>query len=195
MKRNIVLLAFIGLFCFSISANGQDVKGGVEKQQTVTDPSALSSASAESQKAAPKGSYVPVVVYDPARDADKDIQDALAEAKRTKKRVLLEVGGLWCSWCRHLDAFFDKQAGVLALRDKYFVTLKINFSDENKNEDVLSRYPKIAGFPHLFVLDADGTFLHSQDTEVLEEGKGYSRDKFVTFLELWGAKPVAVVRS
>ncbi|NTV74345.1 MAG: thioredoxin, partial [Holophaga sp.] len=38
---------------------------------------------------------------------------------------------------------------------------------------------------HLFVLDADGKVLHSQDTGVLEEGKGYSREKVTAFLTAW----------
>src|ERR1051326_6142541 len=36
--------------------------------------------------------YVPVHAYDPKRNADQDIKDAVAEANREGKRVLLEVG-------------------------------------------------------------------------------------------------------
>jgi hypothetical protein len=63
--------------------------------------------------------------------------------------------------------------------------VKINFSDENKNEPLLSRYPPVAGYPHIFVLDKDGKFLHSQDTGKLEEGKSYNLDKFMAFLKEW----------
>ena len=42
--------------------------------------------------------------------------------------------------------------------------LKVNWSKENKNEALLSKWPKIDGYPHLFVLDADGRLVHSQDT-------------------------------
>ena len=37
--------------------------------------------------------------YDPKRNADSDVKNAIAEARKTGKRVLLEVGGEWCSWC------------------------------------------------------------------------------------------------
>lgn len=129
--------------------------------------------------------YVPVHKYDPKRNAEQDIKDAVTEAAKTGKRVLLEVGGEWCIWCHIMDDYFDKHPELLAFREKNFVMVKINFSDENKNEAVLSRYPKVAGYPHIFVLEKDGTLLHSQDTGQLEEGRGYNLDKFTAFLKEW----------
>lgn len=60
------------------------------------------------QTALAQSPYTPVTKYDPKRDAARDINDAVAEAKRTNRRILLEVGGEWCSWCHTLDEFFDK---------------------------------------------------------------------------------------
>ena len=74
--------------------------------------------------------YIPVNKYDPKRDAAQDIQDAVKEAQRAHKRILLEVGGEWCSWCHTLDRFFETHAELIQLRDKNFVTVKINFSGE-----------------------------------------------------------------
>lgn len=189
MKRHIVLAACLGLLCFTVSVKGQETKKSEEKKEAVTEASVVDGNAASSLMAVPESKYVPVDKYDPARDADKDIQDALAEAKRSNRRVLVEVGGLWCIWCSHMDDFFEKQRDVLAFREKYFVTLKVNYSDEVKNEAVLSRYPKVAGYPHIFVLDADGTLLHSQDTGELEEGKGYNLNKFTGFLKQWAKAP------
>lgn len=185
MKKYCVLVACLGLVLFTVSALGQDATSSEVKQ----DASVVNAGVASALSSGTESKYVPVVTYDPARDADKDIKEALAEAMRTNKRVLLEVGGLWCVWCRHMDNFFEKQRDVLAYREKYFVTLKVNYSDEVKNEDVLSRYPKIKGYPHIFVLDADGSLLHSQDTGELEEGKGYNLDKFTEFLKTWATAP------
>jgi thioredoxin-related protein len=129
--------------------------------------------------------YVPVHAYDPARNADQDIKDAVAEAGRTGKRILLEVGGEWCIWCHHMDEFFEKHPELLALREKNFIMVKINFSEQNKNEQVLSSYPPVKGYPHIFVLERDGKLLHSQDTGQLEEGKSYNLVKFTAFLKEW----------
>jgi thioredoxin-related protein len=132
-----------------------------------------------------QSSYTPVAKYDPKRDAAQDIRDAAAEAKRTNRRVLLEVGGEWCSWCHHMDDFFTAHPELTGLRDKSFITVKINFSEENPNKEVLAHYPAIAGYPHLFVLDSDGGLIHSQDTSALEEGKSYNLERFTTFLTYW----------
>jgi hypothetical protein len=68
--------------------------------------------------------------------------------------------------------------------------VKVNWSKENKNEKVLSAYPVIPGYPHLFVLGSDGTLVHSQDTSELEQGKGHDPGKVMAFLRLWaGSQP------
>jgi thiol:disulfide interchange protein len=131
------------------------------------------------------GKYIPVHVYDPARNAEQDINAAVREAARTGKRVMLEVGGEWCIWCHIMDTFFEKNPDLLSLREKNFIMLKINFSEENKNEQVLSRYAEITGYPHIFVLDSEGKLLHSQDTAKLEEGKSYNLARFMAFLNEW----------
>jgi thioredoxin-related protein len=129
--------------------------------------------------------YVPVTEFDPNRDAAKDIQNAIVEAKRTGKRILLDVGGDWCIWCHRLDNFFEDNKDINKFLHKNYVVVKINYSKENKNKAVLSQYPKIEGYPHLFVLDSDGTLLRSQNTGELESGDHHDREKVFAFLKTW----------
>jgi thioredoxin-related protein len=84
-----------------------------------------------------RAKYIPVTQYDPKRDAAQDIRNAINEAMRTRKHILLEVGGEWCSWCHRLDVFFQANPDLRRLCDKNFVTVKINFSEENENKAVL----------------------------------------------------------
>jgi len=137
---------------------------------------------------AAEGTFVPVTSFDPARNAAADIDAAIAEAKRTGKNVLIDVGGDWCIWCRRLDQFFADHRDVADFLHRNYVTVKVNYSKENKNEAVLSRYPKVAGYPHLFILDSSGALLHSQDTGKLEKGKGHDREKVMAFLQAWAPK-------
>ena len=123
--------------------------------------------------------------FDPKRDAAKDISEALADAKRTNRRVILDVGGEWCGWCHALDRYFVEHADLRALRDQHYVWLKVNYSPENTNAAVLGRYPRISGYPHLFVLDQDGSLVQSQDTSPLEEGPSYNYDRMKAFLMKW----------
>ena len=133
-------------------------------------------------------SYVPVHVYDPARNAAQDLRDAAAEARRTHRNVLVKVGGNWCIWCRIMDTFFTEHPGLAELRDRNYVLVYVNFSPDNKNEAVLTTYPPIPGYPHLFVLDGRGKLLRSEDTSSLEQGRGYNEQRMKEFLEQWAPK-------
>jgi thioredoxin-related protein len=132
-----------------------------------------------------KASYVPVREYDPKRDATKDIADAVKEAQRGNKNVLIEIGGQWCIWCKYFDKFFADQPSLAHYRDENYVLVKVNFSKENENKQVISKYGKIPGYPHLFVLDKSGKLLHSQETSKLEEGRGYNMAAVANFLRDW----------
>ena len=63
--------------------------------------------------------------------------------------------------------------------------MKVNYSDQNKNEEFFSNYPEVPAYPHYFVLESDGTFLHSQGTGDLEKGSSYNEAVFAEFLTKW----------
>ena len=123
--------------------------------------------------------------YDPSANPRDDLKWAIEEAEKQNKRIVLVVGGEWCVWCHVLDDFVAKNSDIRKLWISNYVTIKVNFSRENKNEEFLSQYPKIQGYPHIFVLEKDGSFLHSQRTAKLESGRSYSRKKMKSFLEAW----------
>ncbi len=148
-----------------------------------------SGAVAQTNSAASTGSgYIAVTKFDPSRDAAADIKNAVAEAKRSGRRVLLDVGGDWCIWCHRLDTLFIQNPDLAEFMHKNYVVVKVNWSRENKNEEVLSHYPKIPGYPHLFVLDENGNLLKSQDTGELESGKHHDREKVLAFLKRWAPR-------
>jgi thiol:disulfide interchange protein len=126
--------------------------------------------------------------FDPARDPARDLEAAVQMARTTRRRVLAEVGGEWCTWCHIMDRFFAANPDLAKIRDSNFILLKINFSKENQNQAFLSRWPKVAGYPHFFVLDANGRLLQSQDTSVLEAAKDYDPIAFRAFLLEWSLR-------
>jgi len=128
--------------------------------------------------------------FDPARDAQKDIQDAIVLAKKSNKRILLDIGGEWCIWCHRLDSLFIQNKDLENYLNKHYVVVKINVSKENENKVVLSKYPKVAGYPHIFILNKNGQLIQSQDTGELEfpkdhPYKGHDRTKVFAFLKKW----------
>jgi thiol-disulfide isomerase/thioredoxin len=126
--------------------------------------------------------------FDPKRDAAKDITDTVVLAKKENKRILLDVGGEWCGWCKKLDKFFEENLEAKAILAKSYLVVKINMSPENENKELLSKFPKIKGYPHLFVLDKDGKLLHSQDTGELETDPNHDPAKVIPFLQKWANK-------
>jgi thiol:disulfide interchange protein len=94
--------------------------------------------------------------YDPARDAAADIDRAVSTAAATGRRVLLMFGGDWCKDCRELDALFAADPSLARLRDRHYVTVKVFVGNENRNERVLARYPRIDWLPTLIELDGKG---------------------------------------
>ncbi len=160
-----------------------------EQKPPVADPSAPV-ASGNTPAAADVAAIAALnAQFDPGRDAVVDLATAKVEAKRGGKRIVLDVGGEWCSWCHLMDAFIEGDAEIRSFRDANFVWMKVNYSEDNENAAFLSQFPAIKGYPHLFVLDADGTLLHSQFTGELEadkgQPKGYNRTRFFAFMKDW----------
>lgn len=145
---------------------------------------ACGAAAAQTERPS-KASAKVVQHYDPARDPANDLRLVVADARRSGKRILIDVGGEWCIWCRRLDTFFLRNDDAAQLLYGNFILLKVNVSKENQNEKFLASFPAVAGYPHLFVLDSDGTLLRSQDTGALESGKYHDHDKVIAFLERW----------
>lgn len=128
------------------------------------------------------------VKFDPTANPVKQLDAAKVEAAKSGKRILLDVGGEWCSWCHRLDQLYRSNPDLAEFLKANFIPVKINVSTENKNADFLAQFPKFPGYPHIFVLDEKGKLLHSQDTGALEEGKGHSKTKVMEFLKQWAKK-------
>ena len=138
--------------------------------------------------AAGDSSKLPPAGYDESRDPAADLKAAVSQAQRENKRILLEVGGEWCIYCRILNkVIHDDERLTQRLRDG-FVVVKVNFSDKVKNEAFLSRYPQIPSYPHLFLLESDGALLLSQTPDDFMKDDKYVPDLILAFLKKWEPK-------
>jgi thioredoxin-related protein len=132
-------------------------------------------------------SKLPPAGYDPARDPAADLKTAIAQAQKENKRILLEVGGEWCPYCRLLNKVIHDDAKLLGRLNEGFVVVKVNFSPGVPNEAFLSQYPKIPSYPHLFVLDKDGKLLLSQTPDDFMKDDKYVPELVMGFVQKWGA--------
>ena len=127
--------------------------------------------------------------FDPQRDAVADVEAAVALAREQGKQVLVDVGGEWCAWCHILDRFIAARPEVQRTLDAHYVLVKVNWSPQNRNEQLLSRWPRPSGYPHFYVLDGVGRLLVSQATSELEAGRDYDEQKMLAFLRRHARTP------
>jgi thioredoxin-related protein len=126
-------------------------------------------------------------LYDPTIDGMKQINEAVAKAKSQGKHVLIQYGGNWCSWCIKFDGFCKADPEIMKIIEAGYIPVKLNYSPENKNEkaNVYLGNPTRFGFPVFIIVDGAGKILHIQDSGLLEEGKGYSKEKVTGFFKNW----------
>jgi hypothetical protein len=129
--------------------------------------------------------YVPSLTYDPKIDGEMQIARAQLEAQRTNKKLLLIVGDNSCGWCHLLDQTFQRNLATTALRDRLFIALHVDVSEDNTNECALRTYPKLTGIPAIYVLDANGKLLGTADTTDWESSDGYDSRRIEAFLMKW----------
>lgn len=126
-------------------------------------------------------------MYDPSADAKADIARAVEQAGREGKHVFLQIGGNWCKWCIMFDEKVKTNDTLRVTMEKNYVVYHLNYSKENKNEEVLMSlgFPQRFGFPVFVILDGLGNRLHTQNSAYLEQGQGHSAEKVLEFLEQW----------
>jgi thioredoxin-related protein len=129
----------------------------------------------------------PKKIYNPEANAREDIGKAVQQAHADGKHVFVQIGGNWCPWCLRFHAFINDDPDIKALLDDNYVFVLLNYSKENKNTDLLKEYdnPGRMGYPVFLILDGKGKLIHTQDSGLLEEGKGYNKNKVMTFLKNW----------
>jgi len=129
-------------------------------------------------------------IYDPSANGSEQIKEAIKIAEKQHKNILIQIGGNWCPWCIKLHHFIQNHNELDSLVKADYVFIRVNYSKENKNPEVMQRleYPQRFGFPVLVVLDQHGSLLHTQDTGYLEKGDSYDEANIKRFLTLWDAK-------
>ena len=190
---------FLKIFAFSsllISGIGCAQKSDTKTvDQSSTESVAVeqdSAAIAEAKKkaAAEEKAKLPKP-YNAAENAEARIAELVKQAKAENKNIILQAGGNWCIWCLRFNNFVQTTPELKEIVDANYFYYHLNYSPENKNEKVFAKYDNPGakfGYPVFIVLDQNGKMIHTQDSAVLEEGKGYSKEKVKEFFEKWTPK-------
>ena len=190
---------FLKIFAFSsllISGIGCAQKSDTKTvDQSSTESVAVeqdSAAIAEAKKkaAAEEKAKLPKP-YNAAENAEARIAELVKQAKAENKNIILQAGGNWCIWCLRFNNFVQTTPELKDIVDENYLYYHLNYSPENKNTKVFAKYDNPGakfGYPVFIVLDQNGKMIHTQDSAVLEEGKGYSKEKVKEFFEKWTPK-------
>ena len=161
MKKILLNLAFLGLFLPVIS-----------NAQTTSE---VDTAKLEAKKKAEEEKAALPKPYNETENAEAKIAKLIKKAKKEHKNVMIQAGGNWCIWCLRFNNFVQTTPELKTLVDNNYVYYHLNYSPKNKNEKVFAKYGNPGekyGYPVFIVLDKTGKMIHTQDSSVLEEGKG-----------------------
>jgi hypothetical protein len=126
-------------------------------------------------------------LYPSPENAQTDIDEALAQATKEHKRVILVFGGNWCYDCHVLDTTFHSKE-FADLVDSHFIVVHVNIGEDGKaNSDLAKRLSIVLdkGVPTLGVLAADGTILYTQKEGEFEDSGKLGPTEVRAFLEKW----------
>jgi thiol:disulfide interchange protein len=127
-------------------------------------------------------------IYPEIGRASADVAAALTDAAKTKRRVIIDFGGNWCTDCIVLDRYFHIAENATLL-DKNFVLVHVNVGDKGITDNfaIAKRYgiPLEKGVPALAVLDSDGRVLFAQKNGEFEAMRDMDPASVREFLRKW----------
>ena len=138
-----------------------------------------------------------VKYYDESIDPMAQIDEAVAKAAAEGKYVVCQVGGNWCKWCRWFAKFITDDAEISQTISDNFVYIHVNYANDkderSRQVNMRLRNPSRFGFPVLVILDERGQVIHTQQSDYLEEGQGYNRERVLKFFQKWTPEAVRTV--
>ena len=194
MRNNRIKLMMFSALCIGSVTFAQTTDTNTEKTITVAEVATKEDSAAilaENKKRAAEEKAKLPKPYDATENAEAKIAELVKKAKAENKNIILQAGGNWCIWCLRFNNFVRTTPELKEIVDANYLYYHLNYSPENKNEKVFAKYDNPGakfGYPVFVVLDQNGKMIHTQDSALLEEGKGYSKEKVKAFFEKWAPK-------
>jgi len=98
-----------------------------------------------------------IVSYGQIRFAD-DYEEALASAKKYKKKIFIDIYTQWCGPCKEMAKNTFTQEKVGRFFNQNYISLKID-AEAGKGPDIAKKYG-VNSYPTLVFLDSNGEFVH-----------------------------------
>jgi len=128
--------------------------------------------------------------YDEATSADAAVDAAFARAKKSHKRVLIDLGGNWCGDCIILDNIM-KLPEVSHFVDAHYETVSVDVGRFNKNLQIPARFgitKRLEGVPSVLIETPDGKLVNAGHTAALADARSMTPQAIVDWLAQWAGK-------
>jgi thiol-disulfide isomerase/thioredoxin len=163
---------------------------------TATLALALGTTSLSAAKPAPRVSVAQIadlpqplpLPYDEAANGMADVTKARALARKQHKKLLIDLGGNWCTDCRVLAGIMDLPE-VKAFVARNFVVVKVDVGRYDKNGDVAIHYgitKRLDGVPAVLIVDpARDRLINKDRTFALTDARHMTPQGLADWLAQW----------
>ena len=127
--------------------------------------------------------------YDEAADADAAVDAAFARARKSGKRVLIDMGGNWCGDCIVL-ANLMQLPEMKRFLAAHFEIVSVDVGRFDKNLQIPARFGAVdrlkrGGVPSVIIAEPDGSFVNRTDISALEDARHMSPQAIADWLAQW----------
>ncbi len=119
----------------------------------------------------PLGAQAQSSLFDPAIIAPigwKRVEEAMAAAEKSGKKVLIDISAPWCPWCLRMQKEVYVDSAVVAYLKAHFEYARLNGEDNARRltfrgydltEAELAQALGLTGYPTTVFLESDGTYI------------------------------------
>jgi thiol-disulfide isomerase/thioredoxin len=125
--------------------------------------------------------------YDAGADAAKAVDAAFARARKTHKRVLIDLGGNWCPDCLVL-ANLMQLPRIKTFLAAHFEIVAVDIGRFDKNLDIPARFGitmRLEGVPSVIVAEPGGKFVNPGKIAALADARHMTPQAIVDWLAGW----------
>jgi hypothetical protein len=120
-------------------------------------------------------------------DADKAVAAAFARAKKSGKRVLIDLGGNWCGDCIVL-ANIMRLPEMKPFLAQHFEMVSVDVGRFDKNLQIPARFGitgRLEGVPSVIVAEPDGRFVNPGRVAALADARHMTPQAIADWLAQW----------
>lgn len=117
----------------------------------------------------------------------RKFDEGFAEAKKTNKKIMLDVYTDWCGWCKRLDKDVYANDKIMAYLNTKYISIKLNAESKNTitykdtaySEIQMARLLGVSGYPAII-------FFESSSDPITMLGGYVAPEKFLPIIQYIG---------